>query len=86
MLYIIADSDQGRPCELGWHVQDKFTTDKIHLMNLMMKNVTQVQADGDELDLILSKAKNLPHTSERVQNWHGDHAKWIISNILYKVR
>ena len=86
MLYIIASNshDLTREHEFGWHVGEKFNDITKTQMNHVMKNITQVQADGDELQAILAKSKNLPHTSDRVQNWHGDHAKWIVSNIVMK--
>ncbi len=49
-----------------------------------VKNVIEVQADGDELDIIW----NTPHESipfiarKRVQTWYGDMAKFIVKNIF----
>lgn len=44
-------------------------------------DVIMVQADCDELDYILNKFKNLPCTTDRVQKWYGDFAKFIAGNL-----
>jgi hypothetical protein len=44
----------------------------------------EIQADGDELELILSKCKNLPFvTDKRVMTWTGDFAQFIADNVIF---
>lgn len=42
--------------------------------------ISTVQADCDELDLILDCFENIPHTNGRVQVFVGDIAKMIVAN------
>ena len=45
----------------------------------------EVQADGDELSHIEKRFTNLPMvTGSRVVTWSGDHAKFILDNLLDK--
>ena len=44
--------------------------------------VSSVQADGDELEHIKDKFKNIPLSIvERVVTWFGDNAKFIVANL-----
>lgn len=65
MLYIITKGQ-----EYQWHVDTP-------PVNVNLHSVEEVQADCDELELILTKCKNIPYHNGRVQNWYGDHAKFI---------
>ena len=84
MLYIVY-REPGRqiPTVMSWHVGDVLPFDfRDHV-----QEVTEVQADGDELQLILDQATGLPMVNRignypRVQHWYGDHAKWIVANLL----
>ncbi len=40
----------------------------------------EVQADGDELEKIRRNFSNIPMSSARVVRWHGDIARFIVSN------
>lgn len=55
-------------------VQLRKVRDDIH-------NVVCVQADGDELEYIRNKFTNIPMTNGRVVRWHGEMARFILSNI-----
>jgi hypothetical protein len=45
--------------------------------------VTKLQADGDELMLILTKVQNIPLApNKRVVSWSGDIAQFIYDNAL----
>jgi hypothetical protein len=51
--------------------------------------VTAVQADGDELWLIMDTLDGLPSINKnkgrtRVVSWHGDFAKFIVANLILK--
>ena len=70
-----------------WYVGHKFVED------LNITNVVSVQADGHELEHILSNSTGLPVAKDyikdgntrmkrRVQTWYGDHAKFIVGNLL----
>ena len=73
MLYIIHNNG----VEINWHVGQK--TNEI---NLSARSVTEIQADGHELEYIHDKIKNIPFVNhQRVINWFGDHAKFIIRNL-----
>ena len=74
-LFVTFDTKE----EIEMHVGEK-----IHAFTFLdeaeiIQRITEVQADGDELELI-SSWKNLPNTGKRVQRWHGDHAKFIVGN------
>ena len=43
--------------------------------------VSEVQADGDELDYLLDNLSGLPMSKSPVVSWFGDMAKFIIHNI-----
>jgi len=44
--------------------------------------IEAIQADGDELDVILNSFHNLPcHKSNMVQTWTGDIARFIWDNL-----
>lgn len=62
-----------------WHVGES-------LPEIQPFMVRRIQADGDELDLILLSFQNLPHTEERVQIWYGDLAATIYANLELKYK
>ena len=49
-------------------------------------NVTCVTADGDELELIKTQFKNLPHPPicNKVGMWRNDWAQFIVDNLPNK--
>lgn len=47
-----------------------------------MNFIKYIQADGDELELILSRFKNLPYTYSTCR-WHGEMARFIAVNFPY---
>lgn len=47
--------------------------------------VTEIQADGDELEFILDNFRSLPLTyGKLVVRWFGDHARFIYHNMPRK--
>lgn len=49
-----------------------------------VREVLEVQADGDELEHIetmFQRGKELPIPRRRVVRWFGDHAKLIVGNL-----
>ena len=59
--------------EETFHVGDK-------IPRWYSSEVKEIQANGDELEHILSKNNNIPTSSKRVVRWYGDHAKFIVGN------
>jgi len=41
------------------------------------EDVVEVQAEGDELKLILSHISGIPKSQRSIQHWYGDDAKFI---------
>jgi len=94
MLYIITKAGQE-----GWHIGDH-KKEMAWYKGLNPQYVEEIQADGDELELILSTCgnsipvalkntqiktsmgKRTTKTPKRVQNWYGDHAKFIFKNVI----
>ncbi len=73
MLSIVGDGDL---C-LVWHVGQKNPVEYLDV-----PKVTEVQADGHELEYIYENFTDLPHLSNgRVVRWFGDHARFIAGNI-----
>lgn len=67
----------------SWHVGEPAP--------MMLGEVLEVQADGDELSHILCNSTGLPVATRtvsnqtgprRVQIWHGDFAKFIVANMI----
>lgn len=55
----------------------------------LLRDLTEVQADGDEALFIISNFTNLPHHNGQIQNWYGDTAKQVFKffyNKALKVR
>ena len=44
------------------------------------EDVTEVQADGDELELIRNEMSGIPMSRGRIVRWFGDDAKFIAAN------
>lgn len=66
--------------ELSWHIGTK---PNFCLCRENSYLVTEVQADGDELDKIIQVCDNIPIVKGRsVQTWTGDFAKFIINNVV----
>lgn len=80
MLYIvgiegIGETGKTQVIELSWHVGE-------NIPSLRDVDVTEVQADSEELIYIINLFKNLPHTDKRlVVRWFGDMAKFIAHNL-----
>lgn len=53
--------------------------------DIFIQSVDLVQADGDELGVILAQCRNLPFTTKRVHRWYGDHAKFIVYNVDFSL-
>jgi DNA-binding IclR family transcriptional regulator len=64
------------------------------IIDTAISTITYIQADGDELELILNSFCTNPHANhtsrhytipvakERVMKWYGDIARTIIANIF----
>jgi hypothetical protein len=50
--------------------------------HLSIPAIVEVQADGDELNLIFREAILIVHTNRQVQQWYGDDAKFIVGNLF----
>ena len=66
MLYI----SMGSTPERKWHSGDKFP-------DVPCRDVQSVQADGTELQIIDQHIDGLPRSNASVEEWFGDHAKYI---------
>lgn len=55
---------------------------KFEASALLARDVEQVQADGDELTVILNSIEGIPKTNKPIQTWYGDNAKFIIKNVV----
>jgi hypothetical protein len=77
MLYIILNGNKERI----WHVGNPSP-----ISHKEAAEVTEVQADGDELDHITYDIfltnKSIPIPNRRVVRWFGDHAKLIAANLI----
>lgn len=63
--------------ELTWHIGKGIPVSYDHV-----NDVSEIQADGDELSRILEKFDNLPMAKNgRVVRYFGDHARFIVGNI-----
>jgi hypothetical protein len=62
-----------------WHVGEPSS-----LIGSLIATVTEVQADGDELQMIRRCATGLPEPvgASKVVHWFGDHAKFIVANLV----
>lgn len=69
MLYV-----QTADREVSWHVGNSAT-------GLVAGMVTEIQADGDELEKILRMCEGIPNSHKSVQTWYGDHARFIAKAI-----
>lgn len=49
-------------------------------------DVREVQADGDELQIIQEQFTNTPMSKNRVVRWFGDDAKFIVANLRSDMR
>jgi hypothetical protein len=74
VLYIITKSPhQDDPREFGWH-----TGKRLPIYHGDIQDVTEIQADGDELRVVLELfGTSIPRTNKKVQRWFGDIAKTI---------
>ena len=73
--------------ESWWHVGEPINQDHV-LRRFDSYDFCMVQADGDELQYILSNFGGLPYLKVRndgkipmVWRWYGDHAKFIVGNL-----
>jgi hypothetical protein len=68
---------------IRWQVGTYYPTTKVQRA-LQNKDyfIVFVQADGDELSLILNSFLGLPrHNDHKLQIWHGDFARFILANL-----
>lgn len=74
------DMETAEGIQFQWHVGEPWPA---HL-NALPRRIDMLQADGDELNLVLARVKNVPifmrsnriHTAP-VQTWFGDDARFI---------
>jgi len=77
MLYIEVEGYM----PMKWHIGEPNPVKSVDLK--LVKKVQSVQADGDELIHIFHNSENLPlPLYPRVVQWFGDHAKFIVANII----
>jgi len=81
MLYIIYNATKdGWQATKEWHVDEK-----VPINQHMVRHVFEVQADGDELEYVLKRFRDLPHildgNNARIQYWYGDNARFIAGNL-----
>lgn len=64
-----------RGTNVQWHVGEP-------IPEVDILRVVAVNADGDELQYIISRFPNLPYCNHRgLVQWFGDHAKFIVANL-----
>jgi hypothetical protein len=61
-----------------WHLGEE---KPVNVSHVNIREVEEIQADGEELIEVLEKFSNIPRTTNRVQRWFGDLAKFIVSNL-----
>ena len=66
-----------RPQDYIWYLGDPFPCQEEKL-----NEIDFIQADGDELALILRSCDGIPKTSGVKQTWFGDMARFIIVNCI----
>lgn len=83
MLQIIESSNFGRG-----HVTATWEIGQVLPYNMSTLSVVEVIADGEELDHVLYHVKNLPQVRLKppVQNWFGDHARFIVAMLIHQGR
>lgn len=69
---------------VGWHTGQ--AAPKVVLKELFgehyLAGVTEVQADGDELEYIMTHFTNIPHAvRNRSPSWFGEMARFIVHNM-----
>jgi hypothetical protein len=67
--------------EQEWHVKEKIQAD---MPMRTAKFVTEVTADGHELEWITNNFDNLPCPKNPVVSWYGDLAKMIFDSLPKK--
>jgi len=72
--------------EFQWHVGTDFKGIAKKVADMITANADlqtrlEVQADGDEMEFISEKFRNLPFSESLIQIWYGDHARFIIGNM-----
>lgn len=89
MLYITYLNGRGILQDHQWHLDRNIESGlpiptKIPI-TIMREAVTHIQADGHELDWILSNFKNVPtHCTAKVQTWTGSIARFIFQHLTYQ--
>lgn len=71
MIYVITGNK-----EYIWNLGNK--------LDIPISNVTEIQADGDELEWIRDSFTGIPdYINARVLNWYDDDAKFIANCLRY---
>jgi len=73
MLYI--ECRKKRPTNWGINGEDVFPS-------LKLQDIVLLQADGEELEIIVSNFSGIPRTKELSQVWVGVFAQQIFANLL----
>ena len=81
MLYIV-QKDGDVTTEHEWHIGEKNPLSLSGNSSPYVAHVIEVQADGNELDHILTGWGNLAFRYGRVIRFFGDDAKFIVANSL----
>lgn len=78
MMYITLVNKRDVCVSRTWHVGTSFP---FACPEIEQADVFTIQADGDELDYILTQFNNIPTTKRRVQTWTSDFARFIGANL-----
>ena len=74
MMYIITETGR-RTYDFQWRIGQR-----VPLCETL--DVTMIQADGDELDMVRANFKNIPDNADRrVVVWRGVFAQFIFENL-----
>lgn len=77
MIYLVSPAGEFGKNEtvFNWHVGESLPYPR-------GVTITEVQADGDELEYIFNNFRGLPLSNKkRVQTWRGDFAQFIADNL-----
>lgn len=79
LYFTVEGNDNGNHYsrDYHWHVGEV-------IREYVWRGIAELQADGDELELILTNFKNLPVSTGRVQVWFGDTARTIYAWLTMK--
>lgn len=74
--------NKNTPMEVEWYIGEKLKVYPSFFEEIKSQYVSEIQADGDELEFLKENFVNLPYPKNaRVVIWHGDLAKTIFQSI-----